>query len=158
MLRPLHQTDAEFLCSIFKDNPEYYNIFFDSETEVSEWQQRVNRFVKQEKIHHFIIEANNTAVGWLSYEEMNAAECGLGILVIKKEFLHHGYGAEGLLWFIETCRSNHIHTVYLSVNQDNERAIQFYQKFGFKLYAEEIIPECNEAINLAQYKMKLNLR
>lgn len=157
MLRPLSEADAEFLCSIFKDNEEYYNIFFDSESSVSEWEYRVSRFVKQEKIHHFIMQADNNSVGWMSYEEMDAGERGVGILVIKKEYLGCGYGASALLDFLKMCKEDSIHTVYLSVNQDNERAIRFYKKFGFEIYAEEIIPQCNEAINLAQYKMKLDL-
>ena len=39
----------------------------------------------------------------------------------------------------------------------NEKVLDFYKKFGFEIYAEEIIPQCNDAINLAQYKMKLAL-
>lgn len=35
-IRPLLQDDATFLCSIFKDNMEYYEIFFDSENTLSE--------------------------------------------------------------------------------------------------------------------------
>ena len=45
----------------------------------------------------------------------------------------------------------------LNVNQTNTRAIRFYQKFGFEIIGAEIIPQCNEAVNLAQYKMKFKL-
>ena len=78
-------------------------------------------------------------------------------MVIKKEYLRCGYGTVSFLQFIEMCKEDNIHTVLLSVNQDNERAIQFYKKFGFEIYAKEIIPQCNDVINLAQYKMKLDL-
>ena len=38
-IRPLLQTDSAFLCSIFQDNAEYYEIFFDSETSLSETKE-----------------------------------------------------------------------------------------------------------------------
>lgn len=41
VIRSLQQEDAMFLCSIFKDNAEYYEIFFDSENTLSEWEHRV---------------------------------------------------------------------------------------------------------------------
>lgn len=157
MLRPLLESDAEFLCSIFKDNLEYYNIFFDSESDVSEWRRRIEHFIRREKIYHWIIEADNIPVGWFSYTDENEGERDIGILVIKKEHLRKGYGKKSLEKFIADCREKNIHTVYLSVNQDNERAICFYKKMGFEIYDEEIIPQCNEAINLAQYKMKLEI-
>lgn len=157
MLRPLCQTDAEFLCSIFKDNSEYYNIFYDSESDVCEWEKRVEWFIKQEKIHHYIIENDGKRVGWFSFDDMEVGERGIGILVIKQDFLGNGYGASALTEFLDNCQKANIHTVFLSVNQDNVRAIRFYKDFGFEIYAEEVIPQCNEAINLAQYKMKLHI-
>lgn len=156
-IRPLRQEDAAFLYSIFKDNMEYYYIFFDSETSVSKWENRVKRFIEQGQICHFIIEANNTAVGWLSYIDLELTEREIGILVIKKEHLHCGYGAKSLLWLIEKSKADNVRRLLLNVNQNNTRAIQFYKKFGFEIFAEEIIPQCNDAVNLAQYKMKLDL-
>ena len=128
MLRPLRQEDAEFLCSIFKDNPEYYRIFFDAETRLSAWEKRVKRFVEQESIRHFIIEIDKMAVGWISWEDVEAEVRELGIVVIKKEYLRCGYGTAALGQFIEKCKTDNIYTILLSVNQDNERAIQFYKK------------------------------
>ena len=116
-IRPLRQEDAAFLCSIFKDNKEYYDIFFDLEP----------------------------------------TEREIGILVIKKEHLHCGYGAESLLWLIEKSKADNVHRLLLYVNQDNARAIGVDKNFGFEIFAEEIIPQCNDAVNLAQYKMKLDL-
>ena len=157
MVRPLRRGDGEFLCSIFKDNAEYYEIFFDSESEISEWDKRVVSFIKQSEISHFIIEANSNPVGWLSYLDVSGEERELGILVISKENLQCGYGAKSLSWLIEKSQADHMHTLMLNVNQSNARAIRFYKKFGFEIYDEEIIPQCNDAVNLAQYKMKLSL-
>jgi len=156
-MRPLRQEDASFLRSIFLDNEEYYDIFFDSERDLSEWNNRVAHFIKQTSLHHFMIEADCIPVGWLSYIDEEPAERELGILVISKEHLHHGYGAKSLSWLIEKSKAENIHTLSLNVNQSNNRAIRFYKRFGFEIIAEEIIPQCNEALNVHQYKMKLSL-
>lgn len=155
-MRPLRQEDASFLRSIFLDNDEYYDIFFDSERDSSEWNNRVAHFIKQTSIRHFIVEADGTPVGWLSYIDEEPAERELGILVVNKENLHCGYGAKSLSWLIGKSKAENIHTLSLNVNQSNNRAIRFYKRFGFEIMAEEIIPQCNEAINVHQYKMKLS--
>ena len=97
-------------------------------------------------------------LGWFSYLDISANDREIGILVIKKEYLHCGYGAQCLLWFIEKCKEDNVEKIILNVNQSNARAIQFYKKFGFEIFAEEIIPQCNEAIDLAQYKMQLYVK
>lgn len=157
VIRSLQQEDAMFLCSIFKDNAEYYEIFFDSENTLSEWEHRVMQFLHQEKVSHFIIEANNAPVGWISFSDTDTTERDLCILVIKKENLRCGYGKQSLSWLIEKSKSDNKQRLLLNVNQSNSRAIQFYQSFGFEIFAEEIIAECNEAIDLAQYRMQLSL-
>ena len=157
-IRPLRQGDAGFLCSIFKGNEQYYDIFFDSEWDLSVWEDRVTRFISQTDIRHFVVEADCGPVGWLSFVDEGRSERELGILVISKENLRCGYGAKSLSWLIEKSRKEHIHTLLLNVNQSNIRAIQFYKQFGFEIVAEEIIPQCNDAVNLAQYKMKMALK
>lgn len=157
MLRPLNKADAEFLCSIFKNNEEYYNIFFDPETDVSQWERRIDFFLNNNGIHHFIIEEEKIPVGWFSYLDCPDQEREVGILVIKKDFLYCGYGKKTFEEFFEMCRADKVHTIFLSVNKDNERAIKFYKKFGFEIYSEEVIPQCNDGIDVEQYKMKLKL-
>lgn len=156
-IRPLRQEDSAFLCSIFRDNVEYYEIFFDSESNLSEWDHRVERFIKQNDINHFIIEANSNPVGWLSFFDEKPNKRELGILVVSKGNLKCGYGTKALSWLIEKSKAEKIHTLSLNVNQSNTRAIRFYKSFGFEIFEEELIPQCNEAVNVSQYKMKLSL-
>lgn len=156
-IRPLRQDDASFLCSIFKDNTEYYEIFFDSGNTLPEWNNRVKGFLNQSVVSHFVMEANNKEVGWISFLDVESAVRELCILVISKEYLRCGYGTQSLSWLIEKSKADDMHSLLLNVNQNNKRAIQFYQKLGFEIVGEEIIPECNEAVHLAQYKMKLSL-
>lgn len=156
-VRPLQQKDAEFLCSIFKDNAEYYEIFFDSANTLSEWNDRVERFLGQTAVNHFIMEINDKKVGWISFADTESAERELCILVISREYLRCGYGTQGLSWLINKSRADNRQALLLNVNQSNHRAIRFYQHFGFDVIGEEIIPQCNEAVNLSQYKMRLPL-
>ena len=156
-VRPLQLEDAEFLCSVFIDNAEYYEIFFDSANTLSEWNDRVERFLGQTVVNHFIMEINGKRVGWISFADVESTERELCILVISKEYLRCGYGTQSLSWLIDKSKADNIHSLLLNVNQNNIRAIQFYRHFGFKIVGEEIIPECNDAVNLAQYKMRLSL-
>ena len=157
-IRPLQIDDSAFLCSIFTNNREYYDIFFDSEEDPVQWEKRVERFLRQSDISHRIIEANDVPVGWLSSVDADQQSMEVGILVIKPEHLGQGYGAKGLIWLINKAKVNKKRYILLNVNQSNIRAIQFYQQFGFEICGEEIIPQCNDAINLAQYKMRLILK
>jgi ribosomal protein S18 acetylase RimI-like enzyme len=156
-IHPLQQVDASFLCSIFKDNEEYYEIFFDSNNTLTEWNNRVKHFLNKTVVNHFIIEANSNKVGWISFLDTETAERELCILVISKEHLRCGYGSQSLLWLIEKSKADNMRNLLLNVNQNNTRAIKFYQNFGFRIVGEEVVPECNEAVNLAQYKMMLSL-
>jgi len=153
-IRPLQQKDSAFLCSIFQNNEEYYQIFFDPEDDPKEWEHRVKRFLTQNEVQHFIIEANGNPIGWISYTDDENKARELCILVLHPAYLRSGYGTHALLWLIEKSKKDKIQALLLNVNQTNARAIRFYQQFGFATYAEEIVPECNDAINLAQYKMK----
>lgn len=156
-IRPLQQTDSAFLCSILQNNEEYYQIFFDPEDDPTEWARRVKRFLTQNEVQHFIIEAKGEPMGWISYADAEDKSRELCILVIHPAHLRSGYGAQALLWLIEKSRKDKLQALLLNVNQSNARAIQFYQQFGFAIYAEEIVPECNDATDLAQYKMRLPL-
>ncbi len=157
IIRPLRQEDSAFLCSLFKNNTEYYEIFFDSEDTLSGWDNRVKRFLNQKEVKHFIVENNTNKVGWISFADTESAEREICILVIGKEYLRCQYGTQTLLWLIEKSKTEKMQSLLLNVNQNNTRAIQFYRSFGFEIVGEEIIPECNEAVNLAQYKMRLPL-
>ena len=86
-LRPLQRSDAAFLCSIFRDSKEYYQIFFDPADTIAEWEQRIDRFLNQTEVQHYIIEANRSPVGWISYSDITTQERELCILVLHKNFL-----------------------------------------------------------------------
>jgi len=154
---PLTQKDAPFLCSIFKDNAEYYQIFFDPANTLQEWDCRVARFLTQDSVRHHIIAANRNPVGWLSYYDEENGLRELCILVLHPHFLGMGYGSQSLRLLIDSAKADRRSGLLLHVAANNTRAIRLYQKHGFEITGKEIIPECNDAVNLAQYIMQLNL-
>ncbi|MGL6175168.1 MAG: GNAT family N-acetyltransferase [Cellulosilyticaceae bacterium] len=156
-LRKLDVSDAEFLCSIFADNKEYYDIFFDSETKVEKWEERIKHFLTHEEWKHYIVTNNsNQSVGWFAYEQQANIRT-LIIIVIKKEYCNKGYATNVMSMFIEDCKKCGVESVELNVNEDNSRAINFYKKFGYQVYDLEVIPESNDKKDNREYKMKLEI-
>ncbi len=95
-------------------------------------------------------------LGWFAYEETSQIRT-LIIIVLKKEYLGLGYGSAVMETFLNDCRKNRIRTIYLNVNENNIRAIQYYKKFGFEIYDLEIVSKTNNKINNREYKMKLEM-
>ena len=156
IFRPLQQGDGPFLCSIFRGNQEYYAIFHDPEDRTWAWEERVSRFLQQQ-VRHFILEAGQSGIGWLSCSDLSQTERELDILVLKREYLGRGYGTAALSGFLQQCREDGVRSVVLNVSKSNTRAIRFYDRFGFAVVAEQIIPECNDATDLVMYQMRLEL-
>lgn len=156
-VRKLDVSDAEFLCSIFADNKEYYDIFFDSETSVERWTERIERFLTYKEWNHYIItNESGHSVGWFAYEDQGHVRT-LIILVIKKEYCNKGYATKTMSMFLDDCKECNVEVVELNVNEDNCRAINFYKKFGYQIYDLEVIPESNDKKNNREYKMKLEI-
>ena len=95
-------------------------------------------------------------LGWFAYEETSQIRT-LIIIVLKKEYLGLGYGSAVMETFLNDCSKNRIRTIYLNVNENNIRAIQYYKKFGFEIYDLEIVSKTNNKINNREYKMKLEM-
>jgi RimJ/RimL family protein N-acetyltransferase len=58
----------------------------------------------------------------------------LGIVLGEKEYWNHGYGADAIIALLGFAfRQLNLHRVYLFTYEYNKRAIQCYEKCGFKL-------------------------
>ena len=53
---------------------------------------------------------------------------------VKTGFRKHGCGGMLLNRFLEICRNDAVHSVWLDVRTSNKNAIKFYRKFGFIEY------------------------
>lgn len=155
-LRSLEVDDAKFLCSIFADNEEYYKIFYDPEKNLNNWRKRIQRFLNHKEWKHYIVIAEETKpIGWFGFID-EGDKRSLIIIVFKKEYSHQGYGTLVMHDFIADCKKSNVKTVYLNVNEDNSKAIKFYQKLGFQVYDTEVTI-CNDKTENKELKMKLEL-
>jgi diamine N-acetyltransferase len=57
-------------------------------------------------------------------------------LYVREKYTGTGVAHHLMAWALTTCRARFIEEIYLSVYQDNPRALTFYQKFGFAQFAE----------------------
>lgn len=155
-LKPLEASDAEFLCSIFADNEEYYNIFYDSEKNSKNWRKRIINFLNHKDWKHYIVMIDeNKPIGWFGFID-EAKTRTITILVLKKDYTHKGYGTQVMSNFIDDCIKANVKKIFLNVNEDNTKAIKFYKKFGFEIYDTEVAV-CNDKKENKQLKMKLTL-
>ena len=155
-LRPLEEADADFLCSIFADNEEYYKIFYDHEKNPENWRKRIKTFLKHELWKHYIVMIEgNKPIGWFAYIDEDKTRT-LIIIVFKKEYNHMGYGTQVMYDFIDDCKKSNVTTIFLNVNEDNTKAINFYKKLGFETYNMEVAI-CNDKMENNELKMKLTI-
>ena len=155
-LRPLEESDGEFLCSIFANNEEYYKIFYDPEKNADNWSKRIITFLKNKLWKHYIVMIEgNKPIGWFGYIDEEKTRT-LIIIVFKKEFNHLGYGSKVMSDFIDDCKKSNVTTIFVNVNEDNIKAINFYKKFGFEIYDMEIAV-CNDKMENKELKMKLTI-
>lgn len=155
-LRPLEESDAEFLCSIFANNEEYYKIFYDPEKNPKNWRKRIKKFLNHKEWKHYIIMIeDNIPIGWFGYIDEEKTRT-LIIIVLKKEYNHMGCGTEVMYDFIDDCKKSNVTTIFLNVNEDNTKAINFYKKLKFEIYDMEVTI-CNDKMENKELKMKLTI-
>ncbi len=95
---------------------------------------------QMEEGHHFLLAFSNAeTVGFASYSHGNK----VGLFKIHKLYVHpmlhgHGFGRKILDRIVKDVTPKGATTLQLNVNRQN-RAINFYEKYGFKKVGEEDI-------------------
>lgn len=95
----------------------------------------------------YVLEVNNNIVGTISKWD-NKGEITLVNFYIKEEYRNKGYGTKLLQKIINNINTNYC---VLSVYKDNQRALEFYYKFGFKFIQKEDT-DVGELLWLIYYK------
>lgn len=80
----------------------------------------------------FLILFENRAVAY-GHLEPDSDKTWLGIAVIE-EMRGRGFGKLMLKKLLDTAKKLHLEEIHLSVDKDNEAAIDLYVKNGFKIY------------------------
>ena len=85
---------------------------------------------------HVIAVVDHTVIGWCDITSLNrpvfshVGTLGIGIL---KDFRGHGIGKELMRTALSLAFKKKLTRIELTVREDNQRAIELYQTFGFKI-------------------------
>lgn len=95
-------------------------------------QQDLDEGYKWEFIYH-----NNEEIGYLAYVIKNDNRVFLSKIYLKTIAQGKGLGKLALNRVKEYAKNNNCKAVYLTVNRGNKKGVRAYNKFGFKIIAEE---------------------
>ena len=140
MIRQLQNKDIDKIMGIWLESTIYAHKFISKEY----WNENYN-IVKDVYIpmsKTFIYEDNDDIRGFISVINNDF----IGALFVKKNHQGQGIG-KNLIDYAKNLYDN----LSLAVYKENEKALEFYKKMGFKIISENI----NEDTNCVEYIMKL---
>ena len=105
-----------------------------------------------DKTTYIVAKENNQIVGFAGIMTC-LDEATLNNIVVKKSCRRRGIGGELLDSIIELCADLNMKTLTLEVDSSNTRAINLYQKFGFKNLGirKKYYNHTNDAIIMTKY-------
>ena len=77
----------------------------------------------------------------------------LSKLYVDKEFRGQGIGRASVAYIEDICRNLGLHTIWLTVNKNNEGSIKAYKKLGFVI-VESIVQDIGNGFVMDDYKME----
>lgn len=140
MIRQLQNKDIDKIMGIWLESTIYAHKFISKEY----WNENYN-IVKDVYIpisKTFIYEDNDDIRGFISVINNDF----IGALFVEKNYQSQGIG-KSLIDYAKNLYDN----LSLAVYKENEKALEFYKKMGFKIISENI----NEDTNCVEYIMKL---
>lgn len=88
----------------------------------------------------YIVEENNIFIGWLRYNLFWDNTPFMNMLYILDDYQNKGYG-KALVVFWENNMKLLGYNMLLTSTQDNETAKYFYEKLGYKVVGEFMLPK-----------------
>ena len=140
MIRQLQNKDIDKIMGIWLESTIYAHKFISKEY----WNENYN-IVKDVYIpmsKTFIYEDNDDIRGFISIINNDF----IGALFVEKNYQSQGIG-KSLIDYAKNLYDN----LSLAVYKENEKALEFYKKMGFKIISENI----NVDTNCVEYIMKL---
>ncbi len=106
---------------------------------------------------YFLIEHNQQMVGYIAIMIDQAhAHMQLSKFYILPHARRQGVGSETIKQLIKMAHTQHIHTIWLTVNKYNNDAINAYYKMGF-LNSEEVVTDIGQGFIMDDYRMELTI-
>lgn len=124
--------DSKFIKLLF-NNPEYELYFYENDTPIEIWEERFEYYKIKES--NIIYTDNNLPIGWILYS-LDKDTCNIDIIVLKSELRGNQYGYFALKELEKKLQSNIKH-IKLDVQKRNQKAVNFYKRYGFKIISEE---------------------
>ena len=110
--------------------PHDHNVFFVQKFQTAKaiQEQLVNGF------EYYLIYENKNAIGYMGIQiEKANLIMVLSKLYILKDKRGKGFGTEAMALILSRAEELKIDKISLTVNRQNEKTIQFYQKYGFSI-------------------------
>ena len=140
MIRQLQNKDIDKIMEIWLESTIDAHKFISKEY----WNENYNivkdMYIPMSKT--FVYEDNDDIRGFISVINNNF----IGALFVEKNYQGQGIG-KSLIDYAKNLYDN----LSLAVYKENEKALEFYKKMGFKIISENI----NEDTNCVEYIMKL---
>lgn len=140
MIRQLQNKDIDKIMGIWLESTIYAHKFISKEY----WNENYNivkdMYIPMSKT--FVYEDNDDIRGFISVINNDF----IGALFVEKNYQSQGIG-KSLIDYAKNLYDN----LSLAVYKENEKALEFYKKMGFKIISENI----NEDTNCVEYIMKL---
>ena len=139
-LRTLLPTDLEFLQKIENDKSlwEYGSdrkIF--TKEELTNYIKNSSEKIQQAKQFRFVVDYNNTPIGFVDLFEYKDTSSGVGI-IIDKEYQKRGFASESLRLLIDySLEDLKLKNLHCKISKSNLRSIQLFTSSGFTLTKEK---------------------
>jgi len=147
VIRPLRRSDVDAMAvwQPFADPMlAQYNVTAQSARERDAWfALRTGDAMRLE----FAIEASGQVIGRISLRDMDGQGRARVGISIGAEFVNHGFGTEALAGFLDWYfGEGEFNAMALDVSAANRRAVQVYQKLGFRHVMDFYQPVGDEAL------------
>ena len=141
-LRPLKEKDAERMLEWMRDPDitRYLQIGGEGTTHESVLQFIESAADESENFHRAIVNENDEYLGTVSLKHIDLIKREAEYAIsMHPSALGTGASAEGTRLILELAfRQLGLNRVYLYVQEENKRAVRFYEKNGFNLYDRNI--------------------
>jgi GNAT superfamily N-acetyltransferase len=135
ILRRARQDDFHFINEIsYSEMNEIVNTAWRNKFNWESWYNDVEEAAKGAFHKVFIIMVQDISVGYLWLNVEISGNLWITAIVLQTEWQQRNIGERIMLYLIDECRKNQLKSIELGVQNNNERALKFYRKLGFKQF------------------------
>jgi len=104
-------------------------------------------------IEYYLFKVSTRYVGYLSiaFEEKNIF---LSKIYVDSSYRNQGVATQGILYVKKLLRQKRLHTLYLTVNINNNLALKSYEKMGFEKQGR-VVQKIGHGYIMDDYKMSM---